>query len=187
MENHITFQKYVEKNINQEIKNKLFEMYKKINLETLLNNVLIVIKKKNNKLKYMYLLETMIEHYVILENQQDYTNDRNEIELLLRGFYELDNEIGNVVVLEKNMNDEEFQKNLLLLDNDFNKYLEIVKKYIGLFKFKKSHLLYFITFAKLIYLFNGYQAPSTPNIHEAILCSYDPQYYINKLLDELTK
>jgi hypothetical protein len=187
MKPSLTFQKYIDKQISEYNKKILILNYKKISLVGVLDDTLKYISGLNKCQQYDVLKHIMLEHYHALTHIIEFEHDVMIIHNMLMGFYELEEKCKNIEPIYI-YDDNDIQMNKFkLLDENFEIYIMIVKKYIEILKPNELASLYFIAFAKLIYLFNGYQAPMSSNIDETLENIYFPENYINQLFESICK
>jgi hypothetical protein len=139
--------------------------------ETFLVQTLLYKLKNLDDTKEIY---QCLRHYLLLNHQmfelKNITNDDYKRNLaLLEAFWDIDENCGNSVNLDPEDNPTTTAKKLKLLDEDEKKFDKIFRtQYSGL---DASSKIYFMAFASLIFIFNGYQAPPRSDAKKAILDS----------------
>jgi hypothetical protein len=134
-------------------------------------------KTKDYKKKYKLMLMTTLEQYNCYKEcsvkKTESKSFKNMVELV-KGMYELDEKCGvsdEKDTLKRLDSHKEEERKLKLLDNEEKKFWELLKiriKSIDNEIYKK----WLLEFAKLIYIFNGYQPYSTNDVRKALLDAY---------------
>jgi hypothetical protein len=163
-----TFEKYVHSNIPD---NVLQDIIKSVN-EIGLSKLTKIVRKKTNYLPprdaYDVIRIASIQNYYCYKNYSDkFTEDVSDFNIIIHGIYELDVTCGIDDTLNPHLSQKEELKILTKLDEDELKFGNILKKYLVLFKNSEMKKL-FKSFAKLIFMFNGYQAPERTDPQQAV-------------------
>lgn len=85
-----------------------------------------------------------------------YGKEYPDIEALMLGLYKLDNDCGDTLPIFEDLSREELSERLHIIDLDREKFKVIFLE--NYHKIKETSAL-FVEFARLIFQFNGYQAP----------------------------
>ena len=133
-------------------------------LQVLLTNIRFGIHEPQNQ--YTYLYHCIKETYEACRSEP-----HQELVLLCQAMYHLETDCGcgaEVPNLRPGMSTKKQNQILQLLDADLEKFHVVMHEYIQVLKPHPVLLEYFLTFAGLIFRFNGYQAPFRTDPQQAL-------------------
>jgi len=157
-----TYEEYISHKTNIKDQKLLLSVIQKFGFDEFLSRMMSLSESEDDSHDaYDALRLSIINVNSILQNNpNEISKTENEkISILLHAMYEFDEHCGISEELRPNMPQEEELRILKILDSDREKFKQILIKYIKICGNDEILFDFIAHFAKLIFMFNGYQAP----------------------------
>jgi hypothetical protein len=180
-----SFVEYTTRDYDSKTLDKLIKTYQesKSNFNVMLECIMKNCKSKDLKIQYHVLLSSMIKFYYSFKTKSEYKEEAKRIEKILHAFHSLDCECGGVDYEPGEL--VPGSEKLIDLDADREKFKNILEAQIK--TFEGLDLSCVLMFAKLIFKFNGYQAPLRDDVSLAIMDALGISDLFGELLNEEKK